>query len=637
MKPIYFLLTSLLLLVSCTSKTVSPLSLPEIIQAGVVFQQQEPIRIWGWGSAGEKVHLKASWMQEEQISHIAADGRWEIILPAQPVRRNEWLKVFSRTDTLLVDPVNFGELWWIAGQSNAEFSLDKADSYPELQTEGMNPDVHLFQVHKVMSPHVQDRAMGQWWNGDVQQAANFSAIGYYFADSLQNALNCPVGIIQTAWGGTPIKAWLPTEQEHLLASTTAWPLRESRYLDTKIQALQDSIMKIRNAQMLLDQPMAAFAIPEKTEGTIRLPADWAETTVGETEGIVWLEKVVEVPQDFWGTEVTISLGQIDEMDMTFLNGNGVGSHRKIGDWKVHRKYKVAPDFTNGHSATVAVRLINTMGAGGLLGPAEEMFLSNGRDSVPLSGKWNYKKETVFPPQPNFYHTQQSGVMYNGMVVPIMPMPVKGMIWYQGEQDVSEPKAYGQSLQKLIGHYRKLQKKPDLPFLVVEIAPFDYGRQINAAEFRSEQLRVCELLSGVTLIGTADAGAANDIHPKDKKTIGFRASQLALGEVYQQPEAVKNRMLDTFKFQGHKISVALKNSGDLKMIPFSGLQPFKVWTASGGAYTPKVTVEGGKILLEGRRGDHLIGASYGWENYYVPTVFSTKGIPVLPFKIRAAAD
>jgi sialate O-acetylesterase len=113
------------------------------------------------------------------------------------------------------------------------------------------------------------------------------------------------------------------------------------------------------------------------------------------------------------------------------------------------------------------------------------------------------------------------VLYNGMIAPLLNVPVQGVVWYQGESDIDIRDQYADLLETLMQDWRNAFNNQNLPFYIVELADFlhpsDIGGRKAWAEQREAQAKACNDTDGATLIRNSDVGEWNDIHPKDKKT------------------------------------------------------------------------------------------------------------------------
>ena len=158
----------------------------------------------------------------------------------------------------------------------------------------------------------------------------------------------------------------------------------------------------------------------------------------------------------------------------------------------------------------------------------------GESEISLEGNWKYRLGAPMPAAPGqtAFHYKPVG-LYNAMIAPLLNYTVSGVIWYQGESNVSRRNEYKDLLTAMIADWRQHWNRPDMPFYVIELADFlspeDKGGRAAWAEFRKVQAEVANTNKNVTLIKNGDLGEWNDIHPLDKKTLGQRVSQA----VFQQ--------------------------------------------------------------------------------------------------------
>lgn len=121
-----------------------------------------------------------------------------------------------------------------------------------------------------------------------------------------------------------------------------------------------------------------------------------------------------------------------------------------------------------------------------------------------------------------------------MIAPLLNYTVSGVIWYQGESNVSRRNEYKDLLTAMISDWRQRWNKSDMPFYIIELADFlsptDKGGRTAWAEFRKAQAEVADTNKNVALIKNSDLGEWNDIHPLDKKTLGQRVAAAILIEM-----------------------------------------------------------------------------------------------------------
>ena len=182
--------------------------LPAIIGDHMVIQQDKPVSIWGWAEPGEVVIVRLS--GQEMKARAGGDGGWRVIFPALKAGGGplEILVRGERGPEVAVRDIQVGEVWVCSGQSNMEWPLSMtASPTPEI-LRADHPGIRLFLVPKRTSDRPQDDLKAVWTACSPETAAPFSAVAYYFGLELHQKLGIPVGLIESAWGGTAIEPWI---------------------------------------------------------------------------------------------------------------------------------------------------------------------------------------------------------------------------------------------------------------------------------------------------------------------------------------------------------------------------------------------------------------------------------------------
>jgi sialate O-acetylesterase len=191
-------------------------TLATIFTDHAVLQRDKSIPVWGTADPGESVRVGLN--NETNSSAMATangEGRWLAQLPPLPAGGPYTLTVQGKNRVQLKD-VLIGEVWICSGQSNMEWQLKNSFEAQKDIAAAANPKIRLFTVTKATALGPQDKVRGDWKECTPETAPSFSAVGYYFGRDLQKALDVPVGLIHTSWGGTPAQAW--TSKEALEAS-----------------------------------------------------------------------------------------------------------------------------------------------------------------------------------------------------------------------------------------------------------------------------------------------------------------------------------------------------------------------------------------------------------------------------------
>ena len=600
-----FIIIGLLLHLAC-NRTKQPLTLGALFTDNMVLQQKKPVLVWGRGTPGRTVEVQLG-PQRLKVK-IARDGLWKIRLRPMPAGGPFELKVKAgKNEQIVLKNVLIGEVWLCSGQSNMEMPLKGWP--PEALVENGSqeiarahfPQIRLFTVPRNLSLTPEENIKSEWQICTPQHVENFSATAYFFGKKLHQALNVPIGLIHASWGGTPAEAW--TETACLEAMDDFKDILE------KLKLARPAFRKLKQWRAGL----AKIVVPDLNDSTFwaqldlndaqytdadlqgwsssKLPGRWEENELGPFDGIVWYKKIIRLPENWVGNDLVLSLCPIDDMDRTYFNGQKVGGMEKMGYWQTPRNY-VIPGKLVKERNVIAIRVIDTQGAGGLWGKADEMFLQlkqNAGQKINLAGQWYYlpvaeyenkqfyvygtkgKKFKDRPELPLSLGPYTPGVLFNGMIRPLIPFTIRGVIWYQGEANVARPFQYRQLFPLLIDCWRQKWQQGDFPFYFVQIAPFDYGPEVKAQLLREAQLMALKV-KNTGMVVTSDIGDAHNIHPAKKKEVGERLALWALaknygrndlvfsGPIFKKAEQENGKMRIYFKFakKGLLINRNLRN-------------------------------------------------------------------------------
>lgn len=238
---------------------------------------------------------------------------------------------------------------------------------------------------------------------------------------------------------------------------------------------------------------------------------------------------------------------------------------------------------------------------------------------------------------NEWRTGKSGAAYNAMIFPLMPFSLSGVIWYQGESNCdnaqTHPEAYEELLKTLIDNWRA-GFKSELPFYLVQIAPFNYGQDnMYAATLRQQQLQIGQNISKTGVVVTNDlVEDINNIHPKDKQRVAARLAAFALAEVYgKNITDYKNPAIESIKFEKDKALLSFANTESGLVIDGKKAVGLKIAGAEGLFYPAQADVDkSGRLVVWSSKVKKPVKVSYCYDNATVGNIFSGAGLPVAPF-------
>lgn len=209
MKKTCFVIVTFLLLISNTPFTSAAVRLPSIIGSHMVLQQNSEVKLWGWCGPAEKIVIKTSWDTVTYQTKGESSAKWSLMIRT-PAAGGPYKIIINKT--IVLDDVMIGEVWLCGGQSNMEWSGDQGlkQSLNEAPNAN-NTNIRFFYIQKSTAEFPQDDCTGIWKVCSPEEMKHFSALGYFFGKNLQQALNVPVGLINSNWGGTAAEVWTPGE------------------------------------------------------------------------------------------------------------------------------------------------------------------------------------------------------------------------------------------------------------------------------------------------------------------------------------------------------------------------------------------------------------------------------------------
>lgn len=438
----------------------SPFADHAVVQAGRV------VPVWGNAEAGARVTVTFA----GQMREVSADdnGRWHVDLASlEPSSESRVLTVSDELTSLSVSDVLVGEVWLCAGQSNMELPLWGAPSVGQhagRETDGYfdgmtvdEPEVRALSVGKDWSaePLSVLRKTAAWQRFEPGKCRDLSAVAFHYALALRRSLKVPVGVIVTAWGGTPIQAWTP----------------------------------------------------------------------------------------------------------------GLGGASPSRDVRPHR---------------------------------------------------------------------QAGVLWNAMVAPLAPYAVRGMIWYQGEDNRGDGLAYADRLENLYAGWSQAFGLDPLPFYMAEIAPFDYrlwetDDLMYRTEVREAQHAFARSKPNAGCASTVDIGDQESIHPDNKRTVALRLAANALNKTYgMKGLACEGPELESWKVAGDTVTLTFRN---VRAWNRNGRDPMPFEVAGRtGPFCPAGAklVSSNAIEVSSCFVDNPARLRYAWSWLQAGRLKNENGYPLAPF-------
>jgi len=620
------------------------ISLPEIFSDHMVLQQGKTANIWGWADKNEKVQITGSW-NNQTVETTSENGKWKVELPV-PSAGGPYELTVKGTNTITYKNVMIGEVWICSGRSNMEWGVNCFSDTQNDRNNANHPNIRLFMVNRALSTTPKKTfGNGETWKVCTPETVSeggfngFSATAFYFARHLQEKLQVPVGVIQSAWGGTIAEAWTPKSSLKKLG-------RYNRMIKQieKMELSPDQITKI-NSDRLTDWEtkvvQSDIGLKEKWfENTTKFDS-WEKTKVPEVwsgklknfDGVVWYKRNLTIPKDWLNKELTIEMTAIDDEDITWFNGVKVGENK---NWNALRKYIIPASTNSFENATITIRVYDLVGHGGFAGSAEQMKIyptSQADKALNIAGDWNYK-ETVsasdIPEKPELIqlHQNMATVLYNGMITPLLPMSFRGVTWYQGESNAPDAKNYQSLFTEMISAWRNHFSVGDFPFYYVQIAPFNYRNPAQFAIGVQEAQRRTLSVKNTGMAVTNDIGNIHDIHPVNKSEVGRRLSLWALNKTYNKEVSYSGPLFRNITIDGNKVICHFDYAEGL--IAPKGLNGFQIAGGDGKFVKANAEIVNDTVVLSSPEVANPVAANYAWSNTAEGELFNKHELPASTF-------
>jgi sialate O-acetylesterase len=244
-----------------------------------------------------------------------------------------------------------------------------------------------------------------------------------------------------------------------------------------------------------------------------------------------------------------------------------------------------------------------------------------KDSILLKAANNLKPVAWGPTEP--------ARAFNAMIYPLIGFEIAGVLWYQGESNVGAS-TYDKTLEALIKSWRSLWKK-NFPFYYVQIAPYNYGENhFGGAEIRDAQRKILNKVSNSGMVVTSDISPIDDIHPKDKKSVGVRLANLALTKHYKTFEAiVDGPLFKSFSINKNTIIVQFDNADGLYFRDKKIVQ-FEICGEDGVYYSAKASIKNQSIEVSSKKVKEPKNVRFAWGNTIQSNLFNSTQLPASSF-------
>ena len=613
-----------------------------------VLQRDQAVTIWGSAPAGDALTLA---LGDKSVAVTTdATGKWKAQLPPTPAGGPYELSIADAGGETRLGDIMIGDVFLCSGQSNMEFDLKYAtNSWGMTQIAPDNNLRFITVARDSAAAPLGELSTQASWQVVGPATGDVSAVCYHMSKAIEKDQGVAVGMIDSYWGGTVIQAWISDSG-----------LRTAKSYDAALDALRDYAVAPQAAEAAwakatrdtwqASEPDVATKLNWIKPGfddsgwkTMTPAAPWEQSgdpDLANFDGIVWYRQTVSLTKAQARAAARISLGPVDDADVTWVNGVMVGG--QFG-WDSPRDYDVPAGTFKAGNNVIVVRAIDTGGGGGLWGKPEDRkltFADGTSQSLPAA--WKYRISGQMVPGSTVVGAPWSSPngltnLYNAMIAPVVPYTLKGVAWYQGEANVSNAAEYRTLLPTMMADWRQAFAKPDLPFLVVQLA--NYGPvattpgQSPWAELREAQREAVNADGHAGLAVTVDIGDRSDIHPTQKTIVGQRLARAAQHVIYGENVSAGGPDAAAVTRLGADLIVTFRNTqGKLLTYSSSDAIGFEVCSAPNVCRYVAGAVAGDTVVLAGANAADAKSVRYAWADAPYVNLYSADDLPAVPFEM-----
>jgi sialate O-acetylesterase len=632
-------------LLASSGAAAAPPALDPQFSNGAVLQRERPIRISGDAAPRERVRVSlAGATASARADH---EGRWSVELPPLSAGGPHQIEArFAGGALASADDVLIGDVWLCSGQSNMEWSVKQALSGAAEAEAANDEQVRVLTVPQktALTPQLRFAQTPSWARLTPESAADFSAACWFMVRDLRATHKVPIGAIDASWGGTRIRPWMDEAAARasegdadaaLLALYRRDPIAGARRFGEQWGAW----WREHTGDAPGQEPWRASSrLQWRPVKAITPWEQWGNPVFASFNGHVWARRRVTLTPEEARKGAILSLGVIDDLDQTWVNGVGVGS---TFSWSQGRDYRIAPGVLRVGENEIIVNIGDSWGLGGFHGPAERLRLTLADGPAkPLGEGWEYAAVPASvgsPPRAPWDTHAGLGTIYNAVIAPLGPLSLKGIAWYQGESDVGVP-GYERRLASLMSSWRRQFRDPQLPFLVVALAGFGKpeSQPVDSgwAVVIDAQRRAATADPRAALVVATDLGERADIHPPNKQEVGRRLALAARRLAYGEADVAAGIVPVAAARSGNEVHVDVAGTSALLRSLSGAPLGFELCGKSQDScrFASARLAASGPVVIVQLDGRPATRVRHGWSDYPVLNVVDDALLALPPFEL-----
>lgn len=642
-KLFFTLMPALCLSLLFSSASQADIRLPKLISDHLVLQRDQPLPLWGYAAPGEQVTVRLN-STAEGTATANQNGRWQLNLPPQQAGGPHLLE-FQGQNQLKVQDVYFGDVFVASGQSNMELTMARLEeAYPADLQQANYPLIRQFNVpqqYDFKTPR-QDFSEGQWLVASPSTIQHFSALAFYFARDLQAHSKAAIGIYNAALGGSPVESWL--DESTLKQFPDAYQLAQIYKSERLIRDIE-AADQAKNSRWYGDLHQNDAGLHAKTPwySPVLDDSQWADFSVpgyrqDAFTGVWWLRKSLHLTAEQAAQARILRLGSIVDAEEVYVNGSQIGNTTYMYP---PRRYPLPQGLLKAGDNLIAVRVTVTNGAQNRSGfiPDKPYWLGTDANKIDLTGNWKMHTSATAKalPMDAFIRWKPLG-LYNAMIAPLQTLPVKAVLWYQGESNIGAYQQYEARFRAMIRQWRAQWQQPELPFLYVQLANYlpKQTTPLHSSWAGLREAQAAVLTEPKTaMVVAVDTGEWNDIHPVDKRTLGSRMALAARAVIYGEKIAYRGPELHSLQQQDSSLLLTFNHiEQGLRLKPG---QAFAIAGADGQFVWADVRLKVNQIWLSQPQVPAPTQVRYGHADNPDAVLYNSAGLPASPFSARLQVD